>query len=65
MEKETKAAVDYRRGSAARHCSICRAWRPPHGCVKVEGAIDASMLCDRFVRQTSVAANVSEMMRRK
>jgi hypothetical protein len=65
VTKETKAASDYRTGSAARHCSICTMWQPPNGCTKVAGTISPQGLCDYFEKKPSVAENIRDLMARR
>jgi hypothetical protein len=51
-EKATKAEVNYRGGTARRHCGICTKFIRPHGCKGVAGKIEAGDLCDRFIKKT-------------
>lgn len=54
MSKHTKEAVNYRDGTKARHCSICRHWiaattsKNYARCTKVEGEIKAAKDCDIY-----------------
>jgi hypothetical protein len=50
-EKASKAEVNYREGTRSRHCGICTKFEPPHACRHVAGKIEASDVCDRFVRK--------------
>lgn len=47
--KATKSMVNYSKGMATRHCSICRHWQPPSSCTEVAGKIKPSYWCKLFL----------------
>jgi hypothetical protein len=61
-EKVSKASVNYREGSPARHCGNCSMYRlnPPDfesgACTLVEGIIEETMVCDRWARESGRTA---------
>lgn len=46
-EKRAKADVNYSKGMASAHCSICRYYHN-HTCERVVGQIDPTMWCKLF-----------------
>lgn len=47
--KVSKESVDYRPGTPARHCGICRMFQQPRSCSLVAGDIDPPDVCDEFI----------------
>lgn len=49
--KLPKARVGYGPGVMSRKCALCSMFRAPHDCSLVAGDVQASDVCDRFVRR--------------